>query len=49
MHSVGCGIGGWHVVHAILTIATLGVWLPVWIIHAVVGRNRGGNSVIVNR
>jgi hypothetical protein len=43
------GIGGWHVVHFILTIATLGLWLPVWIIHAIVGSRRGGNSVIVNR
>ena len=27
---------GWHVGHLILTLATCGLWLPVWIIHFVI-------------
>ncbi len=26
----------WHLVHGILTCLTLGLWLPVWILHFVI-------------
>lgn len=36
----GRGIGGWHAVHFVLSCVTLGLWIPVWIIHAIAGRGR---------
>jgi Protein of unknown function (DUF2510) len=39
------GIGGWHLLHLVLTVCTAGLWLPVWIVHAIAGSRRGGNSV----
>ena len=32
----GGGSGGAHAVHAILTLLTCGLWLPIWLIFAIV-------------
>ncbi len=29
-----------HALHAILTVCTCGLWLPVWVIVAIAGRRR---------
>lgn len=26
----------WHILHALLTILTAGLWLPIWILHFVI-------------
>jgi Protein of unknown function (DUF2510) len=37
-----------HALHAVLTLLTCGLWLPVWIIVAILG-NRNGTAVAVSR
>jgi hypothetical protein len=32
--------GGEHLLHLILTICTVGFWLPVWILRSLAGRKR---------
>lgn len=32
--------GGIHVVHAILTLFTCGLWSPIWLLHAVLARRK---------
>ena len=38
-------IGSIHTVHAILSLVTLGLWLPVWIIHAILRQRRAPRPV----
>lgn len=36
----GRGIGGWHAAHFVMSCLTFGLWIPVWIIHAIAGKGR---------
>ena len=40
---------GCHRFHLILTIITLGVWLPIWIIHWLVSQSLAGRRSRKNR
>ena len=31
------GIGYWHLFHLLVTILLVGLWLPIWIVHAIIG------------
>jgi hypothetical protein len=47
--AVANGGGPNHVLHAVLTLVTCGLWLPIWIIVAILGRRGGGTSVSITR
>jgi hypothetical protein len=38
-----------HALHAVLTLLTIGLWLPIWILVAIFGRRGGSSSVSVSR
>ena len=45
--AVSNGRGTNHALHAVLTLLTLGLWLPVWILVAIFGAGRSSSSVAV--
>jgi hypothetical protein len=47
--AVANGGGPNHALHAILTLITCGLWLPIWIIVAFLGGRSGGTGVSITR
>ena len=37
-------VGGWHILHLILSITSMGIWIIVWVLHAIIVSSK--NSTI---
>ena len=47
--AVANGGGPNHALHAVLTLVTCGLWLPIWIIVAILGGRGGGMGVSITK
>jgi hypothetical protein len=45
--AVSTGGGTSHALHAVLTLLTCGLWLPIWILVAIFDSGRGGSAVAI--